>query len=82
MVLIEFIDNGAGIAPENIELVFDEYFTTKDPGHGSGLGLAVCRSLIRETGGDIKIASRVLEGTTVSVSLPIPGIGESQRNAT
>jgi signal transduction histidine kinase len=81
-MLIEFIDNGAGIAPENLELVFEEHFTTKEPGRGSGLGLAVCRSLIREAGGDILIASRLMEGTTVTVRLPIPGTeGDGERHA-
>lgn len=74
-VVIEVIDNGNGIDPANIGLVFNEHFTTKGPGRGSGLGLAVCRTLIREAGGDITIASVLDEGTTVTVTLPVPSLG-------
>lgn len=72
MVLIEVQDNGEGIDPALLDRVFDEHFTTKGRGRGSGLGLAVCRSLIREVGGDIAIASVRGEGTTVTVTLPAP----------
>lgn len=72
---IEIEDNGEGIDPAHLERVFEEHFTTKGPGRGSGLGLAVCRSLIREVGGDIAIASELGRGTTVLVSLPVPGEG-------
>ena len=74
-VMIEVIDNGSGIDPANLGLVFNEHFTTKGPGRGSGLGLAVCRTLIREAGGDITIASVLDEGTTVTVTLPVPSLG-------
>lgn len=68
-------DNGVGIPPENLELVFTEHFTTKPPGHGSGLGLALCRSLIQGAGGEITIASRPGEGTAVTITLPVPDMG-------
>ena len=78
--VFEVNDNGAGIAPENLEHVFTEYFTTKPPGTGIGLGLALCRRLIQEEGGGISIASTLGTGTTVTVDLPtqppvtLPGI--------
>jgi signal transduction histidine kinase len=72
-VLVEITDNGTGIEEVILGLVFNEYFTTKGPGHGSGLGLAVCRSLIRDAGGDITIASKLGIGTSVTVFLPISG---------
>ncbi|HJW27307.1 MAG TPA: ATP-binding protein [Rhodocyclaceae bacterium] len=75
MVAIDVSDNGTGIDPAHLGLVFNEHFTTKGPGRGSGLGLALCRSLIREAGGDISIASTLGLGTTVTVLLPIPVIG-------
>lgn len=68
---IEVVDNGCGIPPENIGLVFDKYFTTKLPGRGFGLGLSLCRSLICGAGGDIRITSRVGEGTSVTIVLPV-----------
>jgi signal transduction histidine kinase len=71
-VAISVCDNGCGIAPEHVEKVFTEHFTTKAPGRGSGLGLALCRSLISSAGGDITINSRLGEGTTVSIILPLP----------
>ena len=72
-VVIEVSDNGTGIDPVYIDRVFNEHFTTKGPSRGSGLGLAVCRSLIRDAGGDIAIASKFREGTSVTVTLPVPG---------
>jgi two-component system NtrC family sensor kinase len=74
-VAIDVSDNGTGIDPAHIGLVFNEHFTTKGPGRGSGLGLALCRSLIRQAGGDISIASTLGLGTTVTVLLPTPVIG-------
>lgn len=65
-------DNGTGIPPEILEKIFNEHFTTKSPGRGSGLGLALCRSLIQEAGGRIVVASQPGEGTEVSVTLPMP----------
>ncbi|MGE5493582.1 MAG: sensor histidine kinase [Actinomycetota bacterium] len=77
MVAIDVSDNGTGIDPAFIGQVFNEHFTTKGPGRGSGLGLALCRSLIREAGGDISIASTYGVGTTVTVLLPVPVIGNN-----
>jgi len=71
MVVFEVADNGAGIAPELLDRVFVEYFTTKAPGKGTGLGLAVCRRLVSDGGGSISIASVLGVGTTVTVMLPL-----------
>lgn len=72
MVLLSVRDNGTGIAPEVIDQVFNERFTTKGPGKGSGLGLFLCRELIRGAGGEITLNSEVGTGTLVTVSLPVP----------
>lgn len=74
-VVVEVIDNGTGIDPAHLGLVFNEHFSTKGPERGSGLGLALCRSLIRQGGGDICIASTLGVGTTVTLTLPITRIG-------
>ena len=74
-VRITVSDNGCGIAPEHLDQVFVEHFTTKAPGRGSGLGLALCRSLISGAGGDITIESHLGEGTTVAIILPSPLLG-------
>ena len=65
-------DNGTGISPEIQEKVFNEYFSTKPPGRGSGLGLALCRSLIESAGGRIVLVSQPGYGTEILVTLPVP----------
>lgn len=77
-VVFEVSDNGVGISPENLDRVFNDYFTTKAPGRGTGLGLALCRRLIQDAGGNISIVSTLGEGTTVSVILPIPSPASGQ----
>ena len=71
--VFEVADNGVGIEPEVLDRVFVEYFTTKPVGKGTGLGLAVCRRLVADGGGDISIASVPGVGTTVTVTLPLTG---------
>ena len=70
-VLIEISDTGVGIPEENIGKIFDSFFTTKDEIKGVGLGLSVCYGFIKDHGGDIKVNSRVNEGTTFSIRLPV-----------
>jgi two-component system, NtrC family, sensor kinase len=65
-------DEGAGISPENLDKVFTPFFTTKPPGRGTGLGLAVCHGVVTAHGGRIEIQSEVGRGTRVSVLLPLP----------
>lgn len=81
-VRIAVSDNGCGIVPANLDKVFMEHFTTKPPGRGYGLGLALCRSLISDAGGDITIESRVGEGTTVAIRLPLPLRGGERNKET
>jgi two-component system NtrC family sensor kinase len=64
-------DNGEGIAPENLPKIFHPFFTTKPEGKGVGLGLAVSYGIIEAHGGDIEVGSRVGEGATFTVSLPL-----------
>lgn len=75
--VFEVADNGAGIQPEVLGRVFDEYFTTKIPGKGTGLGLALCRRLVSDAGGMVSIASTAGVGTTVTVMLPLTGDTET-----
>ncbi len=67
-VKITIKDQGNGIEPENIERIFDPYFTTKPK--GSGLGLAVCHSIIKKHGGIIKAESEVGVGSQFVIYLP------------
>lgn len=68
--IIEVIDNGTGIAPENRGHIFDPFFTTKGVAEGTGLGLSICRNIIQDAGGSIDAESEVDRGTTFRVKLP------------
>ncbi len=68
-VFAEVRDTGTGIAPENIAQVFEPFFSTKEIGSGSGLGLSICRSILAEFGGDIRLESEVGIGTCITVLL-------------
>ena len=69
-VEIAVTDTGCGIAPENIEKVFQPFFTTKGPEAGSGLGLSMIYGFAKQSGGHIKIYSEVGHGTTIRIYLP------------
>ena len=68
---IVFIDNGPGISEENISNIFDPFFTTKEPGKGTGLGLSVSYMIIEGFGGEMKVDSKMGEGTTMTLRLPV-----------
>jgi two-component system, NtrC family, sensor kinase len=70
-VILQIIDNGSGIPPENLPRVFERFFTTKAPGVGSGLGLSICRELVESMGGTINLTSTVGRGTTVEIRLKL-----------
>ncbi len=64
-------DTGTGIDEEHLKNVFDELFTTKAPGDGTGIGLPLCRTIMERHGGAIQLQSKAGEGTTVLLSFPI-----------
>jgi len=66
-------DSGTGIFPQVRERICDPFFTTKGP-EKSGLGLSVCRAIIRRHHGDMEIASKENEGTVITVRLPLAKI--------
>ncbi len=70
IIEIKITDTGIGIPKENIELVFDPYFTTKPRGHGTGLGLSIVYSTIKKIGGHVTIDSIEGEGTTITLYIP------------
>lgn len=70
-VIIEFTDTGEGIPDEYLTRIFDPFFTTKDVGKGTGLGLATSYGIIEDHGGKISVKSKVGEGTTFIIELPI-----------
>jgi PAS domain S-box-containing protein len=66
-VIIKIEDTGEGIPPENMDKLFTPFFTTKEPGKGTGLGLAVTQRIVHEHGGTIKIDSEAGKGTLVTI---------------
>jgi signal transduction histidine kinase len=70
-VMVTISDTGCGIAPEYLDKIFDPFFTTKPVGDGTGLGLSITHSLIERHGGFIKVESRLGQGTTFRVTIPV-----------
>ena len=78
MVEMAIIDTGCGIPASSLKRIFDPFFTSKEVGKGTGLGLAVSHGIVRSHGGIIEVESRVGEGSTFRVYLPIePPPGEA-----
>jgi two-component system, cell cycle sensor histidine kinase and response regulator CckA len=69
-VVISVIDNGCGMSEEVKAHLFEPFFTTKGEHHGSGLGLAACYGIIRQSGGHIALESAPGKGTAVHIYLP------------
>ncbi len=64
-------DTGAGIPEGNVDKVFEPFFSTKEVGKGTGLGLSICYGIIEAHGGQIEVESRIDEGTTLRIILPV-----------
>lgn len=69
-VVLEVLDRGTGIAPENLPRIFDPFFTTKPPGAGTGLGLSICLRVVESFGGTLEAANREGGGARLRVRLP------------
>ena len=74
-VEIEISDTGCGIPEENIKKLFDPFFSTKETGEGTGLGLSVSLGIVERHGGSIDVRSKVNEGSAFTIKLPVKKIG-------
>ena len=72
-IIIKFEDTGCGIFEGDKKYLFEPFFSTKVAEQGTGLGLSISYGIIRDHGGEIKVASELNKGTTVVICLPIKG---------
>jgi two-component system, cell cycle sensor histidine kinase and response regulator CckA len=78
-VRVEVTDDGVGMSPDVLDRIFDPFFTTKPPGIGTGLGLPICRSIVRAHGGELDVRSAPGQGSTFTVVLP-RWVGERKKS--
>lgn len=71
MVRISIKDSGVGIEKDNLEKIFDPFYTTKPIGEGTGLGLSISYGIVKSHGGYIEVESQVGQGTTFVIELPV-----------
>ena len=67
-VILEILDNGHGVPEEDLERIFEFYYTTKDT--GTGLGLSIAQGIVHQHGGTLEVESQAGGGTTLSIRLP------------
>lgn len=70
-LVVEFEDNGPGVLPENADRLFEPFFSTKPPGKGTGLGLALCKRVIQEHRGEITLLPTSRSGARFQIRLPL-----------
>ncbi|MHB8931425.1 MAG: sensor histidine kinase, partial [Melioribacteraceae bacterium] len=70
-VYIEINDDGCGMDEATLAQIFDPFFTTKEVGKGTGLGLSVSYGIIKRFNGEIKVKSKLKEGSMFTITLPI-----------
>ena len=77
-LLVRICDNGIGISEEHLPVVFDPFYTSKEPGRGTGLGLSVSRSLVETAGGTMELMSRAGQGSTMLIALPLASLARKK----
>jgi len=78
-VAVEVRDTGCGIAPENMDKIFNPFFTTKPPGKGTGLGLSISFAIVNKLGGSLSAVSRPGECTVFTLTLPVKAPTSEER---
>ncbi len=81
IVKVRIQDTGCGISQENLDQLFNPFFTTKPEGQGTGLGLSITYGIIQEHGGQIHVSSTPGEGSVFELALPINGLDDRQHAA-
>jgi C4-dicarboxylate-specific signal transduction histidine kinase len=71
VVVVEVVDGGPGFPSEHLSRVFEPFFSTKAPGRGTGLGLAVCHGIVSSFGGEIAAGNAVAGGAVITLRLPV-----------
>jgi signal transduction histidine kinase/CheY-like chemotaxis protein len=80
-VAVSVRDTGVGIPADQFERIFEPFYTTKDVGHGTGLGLSQVFGFARQSGGEVVVASKIGEGSTFTLHLPRASGSPPARNA-
>ena len=70
-IIIDITDTGSGISEDKVEMIFNPFYTTKEPGKGTGLGLFIVRQVVERNKGKISLKSKINEGTTFTLEFPI-----------
>jgi len=70
-IYVSISDNGSGIPEKTLNNIFDPFFTTKEVGSGTGLGLSIAYDIIKKHNGELKVESKVGQGTTFTIEIPI-----------
>ena len=79
-IVVDFADDGVGIAPETLAHIFDPLYTTKAPGKGTGLGLVIVNQIVREHGGHVVVESNPGHGTRFRLTFPASNDQLTARN--
>jgi signal transduction histidine kinase len=84
-IVVDFTDTGSGMTPEVMSHIFDPLYTTKDRGHGTGLGLVIVNQVVTELGGTVEVESDLGKGTRFRLTFPaipndLPVVAESREH--